>query len=70
MIKKEASVFRTEIIKELIREEYSGDALKIELKNRSENIKKAINNMLKEADLIATREIKSASFNEILGPND
>ncbi len=69
-IKKDTTEFSVEILKDLIDEGYSGDDLieQFELKNK--NIKKAITNILEEADSIAAGEIPAADLDDIFGSTD
>ncbi len=50
------SEFSVEILKDLVSQGYSGDELVKQFETQSENIKRAVTNMLEEADAIAAGE--------------
>ncbi|NLA96184.1 MAG: AbrB/MazE/SpoVT family DNA-binding domain-containing protein [Clostridiaceae bacterium] len=62
--------FSVEILKELVSHGYSGDELIKQFETQNENIKKAIANMLEEADAITAGRKPSASFDELFGSED
>lgn len=66
-LKREPSEFSVEILKDLISQGYSGDELIKQFETQSKNIKKAVTNMLEEADAIAAGEKESESFEDIFG---
>lgn len=66
-LNREPNEFSVEILKDLVSQGYSGDELIKQFESQSINIKKAVTNMLEEADSIAAGEKKSASFNDIFG---
>ncbi|MCL2811623.1 MAG: AbrB/MazE/SpoVT family DNA-binding domain-containing protein [Clostridia bacterium] len=59
--------FTMEILKDLISQGYSGDALLTEFSQRRANIKKAISLLIDEADEIAEGKRKSVSTKDIFG---
>ena len=67
---REPSEFSVEILKDLVSQGYSGDELVKQFKIQSRNIKKAVTNMLEEADAIAAGEKKAATFDDIFGSED
>lgn len=67
---REPSEFSVEILKDLVSQGYSGDELVKQFEIQSKNIKKAITNMLEEADAIAAGEKKAANFDDIFGSED
>jgi len=67
---REPSEFSVEILKDLVSQGYSGDELIKQFEIQSKNIRKAISNMLEEADAIAAGEKKAATFDDIFGPED
>ena len=64
------SEFSVEILKDLVSQGYSGDELVKQFETQSKNIKRAVTNMLEEADAIAAGEKPAASFDEIFGSED
>ncbi|NQS76931.1 MAG: AbrB/MazE/SpoVT family DNA-binding domain-containing protein [Peptococcaceae bacterium] len=64
------SEFSVEILKDLVSQGYSGDELIEQFETQNKNIKKAVTNMLKEADAIAAGEKPGATFDEIFGSED
>ncbi|MEG3072497.1 MAG: hypothetical protein RQM92_18185 [Candidatus Syntrophopropionicum ammoniitolerans] len=64
------SEFSVEILKDLVSQGYSGDELIEQFETQNKNIKKAVTNMLKEADTIAAGEKPAATFDEIFGSED
>ncbi len=62
--------FSVEILKDLVAQGYSGDELVKQFEIQSKNIKKAVTNMLEEADAIAAGEKKAANFDDIFGSED
>jgi len=69
-LKREPSEFSVEILKDLVSQGYSGDELINQFKKQSSNIKKAVNQMLEEADSIAAGKKESESFDDIFGEKD
>ncbi|PRR78456.1 hypothetical protein CLLI_15400 [Clostridium liquoris] len=67
---REPSEFSVEILKDLVSQGYSGDELVKQFETQSKNIKKAVTNMLEEADTIAAGEKKAANFDDIFGSED
>ncbi|MDK2919005.1 MAG: hypothetical protein PWQ37_1738 [Candidatus Petromonas sp.] len=67
---REPSEFSVEILKDLVSQGYSGDELIKRFEAASKNIKKAIANMLEEADAIAAGEKSAANFDDIFGSED
>lgn len=67
---REPSELSVEILKDLISQGYSGDELVKRFEIQSKNIKKAVTNMLEEADAIATGEKPATNFNDIFGSED
>jgi bifunctional DNA-binding transcriptional regulator/antitoxin component of YhaV-PrlF toxin-antitoxin module len=67
---REPSEFSVEILKDLVSQGYSGDELVKQFETQSKNIKKAVTNMLEEADAIAAGERSAANFNDIFGSED
>ena len=67
---REPSEFSVEILKDLVSQGYSGDKLVKQFETQSKNIKKAVTNMLEEADTIAAGEKKAANFDDIFGSED
>jgi bifunctional DNA-binding transcriptional regulator/antitoxin component of YhaV-PrlF toxin-antitoxin module len=62
--------FSVEILKDLVSQGYSGDELVTCFEKESKNIKKAINNLVKEAAAIATGEKSAAKFKDIFDSED
>ena len=62
--------FSVEILKDLVSQGYSGDELVKQFETQSKNIKKAVINMLEEADAIAAGEKPAASFEKLFGSED
>ena len=69
-LNREPSEFSVEILKDLVSQGYSGDKLVKRFAEESKNIKKAVSNMLKEADAIATGEKSAAKFKDIFDSED
>ena len=67
---KEPSEFSVEILKDLVSQGYSGDELVKQFEVQSKNIKRAVTNMLEEADAIAAGEKEAANFDDIFGAED
>ena len=67
---REPSEFSVEILKELVSQGYSGDELVKQFETQSKNIKKAVTNILEEADAIAAGERAAANFDDIFGSED
>ena len=65
-----SSEFSVEILRELVSEGYSGDELVKQFETQSNNIKRAVTNILEEADAIAAGEKPAASFEEIFDSED
>lgn len=59
--------FIEEILSDLIKEEYSGQELQKELRDRLAKVKPAVEKMLDEAHKMATGETKSMSYDEVFG---
>lgn len=59
--------FATEILKDLVKEGYSGNELVKEFENRQNDISKAVSVLLTEADDIASGRKKGATFKDIFG---
>ena len=59
-----------EILEDLVSQGYSGDELVKQFKIQNKNIKKAVTNMLEEADAIAAGEKSAANFGDIFGSED
>ena len=64
---REPSEFSVEILKDLVSQGYLGDELVKQFEIHSKSIKKAVINMLEEADAIAAGEKKAATFDDIFG---
>jgi len=64
---REPSEFSVDIPKDLISQGYSGDELVKQFETQSKNIKKAVTNMLEEADAIVAGEKSAANFDDIFG---
>ena len=67
---REPSEFSVEILEDLVSQGYSGNELIKQFKVQSKNIKKAVTNILEEADAIAAGEKEAADFNDIFGSED
>lgn len=67
---REPNEFSVEILKDLVSQGYSGDELVKQFELQSKNIRKAVTNMLEEADAIAAGEKKAANFDDIFGSED
>jgi bifunctional DNA-binding transcriptional regulator/antitoxin component of YhaV-PrlF toxin-antitoxin module len=67
---REPNEFSVEILKDLVSQGYSGKELVKQFETQSKNIKKAVTNMLEEADAIAVGEKKAANFDDIFGSED
>ncbi|NLK44248.1 MAG: AbrB/MazE/SpoVT family DNA-binding domain-containing protein [Tissierellia bacterium] len=67
---RESSEFSVEILKDLVSQGYSGNELIKQFEIQSQNIKKAVTNMLEEADAIAAGEKEAANFDDIFGSED
>ena len=67
---REPSEFSVEILEDLVSQGYSGDELVKQFKIQARNIKKAVINMLEEADAIATGEKKTADFDDVFSSED
>ncbi|SDB82163.1 hypothetical protein SAMN05421734_101179 [Pelagirhabdus alkalitolerans] len=66
-LSRDSGEFSVEILKDLIAQGYSGDELIQQFEAQSKNVKKAVTNMLEEADAIADGEKESSSFGDIFG---
>lgn len=66
-LNRDSGEFSVEILKDLIAQGYSGDELIQKFEIQSKNVKKAVTNMLEEADAIAAGEENSSSFDDIFG---
>ncbi len=64
------SEFSVEILKDLVSQGYSGNELVKQFETQNKNIKKAVTNMLKEADAIAGGEKPGATLDEVFGSGD
>lgn len=62
--------FSVEILEDLVSQGYLGDELLKQFKVQSKNIKKAITNMLEEANAIAVGEKYAANFDDIFDSED
>ncbi len=69
-LKREPSEFSTEILKDLIAQGYSGDELVRKFEEESENIKKAVDRMLEEADDIASGKKDGEKFHDLFDSED
>ncbi len=67
---REPNEFSVEILEDLVSQGYSGDELVKQFKVQSKNIKKAVTNMLEEADAIAAGEKEAANFDDIFSSED
>lgn len=67
---QEHKEFSVEILKDLVSQGYSGKELVKKFEAQSKNIKKAVGNLLEEADAIAAGEKEAANFDDIFGPGD
>ena len=67
---RELNEFSVEILKDLVSQGYSGNELVKQFEIQSKNIRKAVTNMLEEADAIAAGEKKAANFDDIFGSED
>lgn len=67
---RDPSEFSLEILKDLLAQGYAGDLLLEQFEKQSQAIKKAANQMLEEADAMATGRLPSASFDEVFGSED
>jgi len=67
---REPSEFSVEILKDLVSQGYSGDELVKQFETQSKNIKRAVANILEEADAIAAGERSAANFDDIFGSED
>ena len=67
---REPSEFSVEILEDLVSQGYSGDELVKQFETQSKNIKKAVTNILEEADAIAAGERAAANFDDIFGSED
>ena len=59
-----------EILKDLVAQGYSGDALVRRFEDEHKVIRKAVSIMLDEAELIASGEVSAASFADVFGQED
>jgi bifunctional DNA-binding transcriptional regulator/antitoxin component of YhaV-PrlF toxin-antitoxin module len=64
---REPSEFSVEILQDLVSQGYSGNELVKQFEAQTKNIKKAVTNMLEEADAIAAGEKPAANFDDIFG---
>jgi bifunctional DNA-binding transcriptional regulator/antitoxin component of YhaV-PrlF toxin-antitoxin module len=64
------SEFSVEILKDLVSQGYSGDELVKQFEKQSKNIKKAVTNMLEEADGVAAGKKPAASFEKLFGSEE
>lgn len=67
---RDTSEFSVEILKDLVSQGYSGDELVKRFETQSKNIKKAVTNMLEEADAIANGEKLATNFDDLFGSED
>ena len=67
---RESNGFSVEILRDLVSQGYSGDELVKQFETQSKNIKRAVTNILEEADAIAAGEKPAASFEEIFDSED
>lgn len=66
-ISKDSGEFSVEILKDLVIQGLTGDELIKKFAEQNQQIKSAIGRMLKEADDIASGEVKSASITDVFG---
>ncbi|WP_163970610.1 hypothetical protein [Oceanobacillus halotolerans] len=66
-IRRDTNDFSLEILKDLVSQGYSGNELIEQFKLHSDNIHKAINKMIIEAEQIASGEKKAATYKDIFG---
>ena len=59
-----------EILKDLVAQGYSGDALVRRFEDEHKVIRKAVSIMLDEAELIASGDLSAASFTDVFGQED
>ena len=67
---REPSEFSVEILKDLVSKGYSGGDLIKRFEAESKNVKRAVTNILEEADAIAAGEKPAATFDDIFGSED
>ena len=67
---REPSEFSVEILKDLVSQGFSGNELVKQFETKSKDIKKAVTNILEEADAIAAGEKEAANFDDIFGSRD
>lgn len=62
--------FAEEILSDLIKEGYSGQALLKEFKNRQAKVRPAVKKMLDDAHKMATGELESMSYDDVFGEEE
>ncbi|MBE5833574.1 MAG: AbrB/MazE/SpoVT family DNA-binding domain-containing protein [Butyrivibrio sp.] len=62
--------FAEEILSDLIKEGYSGQALLKEFKNRQAKVRPAVKKMLDYAHKMATGELESMSYDDVFGEEE
>lgn len=62
--------FAEEILSDLIKEGYSGQALLKKFKSRRDKVRPAVKKMLNEAHKMATGELESMSYDDVFGEED
>jgi len=66
-VKKVSDTFSVEILKDLISEGYSGNELIIKFQERTEEIRESIDDLIDEAEKIASGEIEGYSLEDVFG---
>ncbi len=69
-LRRSQDEFSVEILKDLVAQGYSGDELVRRFEAQHNNIKRAVRNLLEEADRIADGSKPAATFDDIFGSDD
>lgn len=69
-LKRENNEFSVEILKDLVGQGYEGDELIKQFELQSKRVKRAVRNLLEEADNIASGKKPAAGFKDIFGKED
>lgn len=64
-LRRNTTEFSVEILKDLVSQGYSGDNLIKQFEKQNKNIKKAIKNIIEEANQIANNDKSSSSFEDL-----
>ena len=69
-LRRDQDEFSVEILKDLVAQGYSGDELVRQFEIQRNNVKRAVRNLLEEADRIADGSMPAATIRDIFGSDD